>query len=214
VQGTKSRVSGNHSPHLKTNNPDWNRALVMFHVPPGINTYDGKPTWNEKYAVYYQTLCESYKDVILIQLAAHYHTDQILLVGDTGLLLNPSVSPVHTNNPSFRRFIVDDNGELANYEQMFLDLTKANSLTTLGKPVSFETEYDWLSTYPSVQGVNGEAVYQAVLQIAHSAQSYMTYLTHQYTLYPKTRGPAVCSMTNQISSDYNECVDHFEDDEE
>ena len=26
----------------------------MFHVPPGINTYDGKPTWNEKYAVYYQ----------------------------------------------------------------------------------------------------------------------------------------------------------------
>lgn len=92
-----------------------------------MNSYDNSETWKSQYTSSFNTLCSQYSDVILMQFSAHYHTDEFrLLDGGLGVLLNPSVSPDHTNNPSFRVFTVDQAGILTNYEQYFTDLVFAN----------------------------------------------------------------------------------------
>lgn len=102
------------------------RTIIQYHIPSGLNAYDNSKTWHEKFTDTYNSICKEYFDVILIQLAAHYHTDDFRLLNDSAVLLNPSLSPVHTNNPAFRKFIVNSSGTLTNFYQYYTDLVFSN----------------------------------------------------------------------------------------
>ena len=92
-----------------------------------MNAYDNSLTWHEKFTVSFDELCKNYSDVIIIHMAAHYHTDEFrILSAPNGVLLNPSISPIHTNNPGFRQYWVE-NGNLTNYHQYYVDLVAANA---------------------------------------------------------------------------------------
>jgi len=92
-----------------------------------MNSYDSSQTWHEKFTVTFNDLCSENTDIILFHMAAHYHTDEYRIIpGPNAVLLNPSISPVHTNNPGFRQFFIDNNGDIRNYIQYFTDLPKSN----------------------------------------------------------------------------------------
>lgn len=90
-----------------------------------MNAYDNSILWHEKFVHKFYSICSQYNDVILFHLTAHFHTDDFRLFGSTAILLNPSISPDHYNNPSFRKYVVEDN-TVVNYEQYYTDLTISN----------------------------------------------------------------------------------------
>jgi len=82
------------------------RALILGHIPPGVNSYDFQKLWQEPYSKVYWEIISQYADLIAGQLFAHLHTPLFRLLPQQGfmtpLFVAGAVSPVYDNNPSFR----------------------------------------------------------------------------------------------------------------
>jgi len=178
-----------------------------------MNPYDNSKTWHEKFTTQFEDICSEFSDTILIQVGGHYHTDEVRMVGNTGVLLSPSLSPDHTNNPTFRRFSVSTQGVLQNFHQYYLDLPRGNARVVAGEAALFELEYDFKSAY-QVDQVSNADVALMIEHVEQHATYYASYITHQYALYPKSRGASVCAMNYQEEAPYTTCINTYSDDEE
>mmetsp|Transcript_131018 Transcript_131018/g.195256 ORF Transcript_131018/g.195256 Transcript_131018/m.195256 type:complete len:470 (-) Transcript_131018:48-1457(-) len=190
------------------------RVILQYHIPSGINAYDGSRTWHSKFTGTFEGICEEYSDVILIHFAAHYHTDDFRLMdGENGVLLNPSISPIHTNNPAFRSYIVEDN-ILSNYYQYYVDLVAANNQTLGGNvgSIVFVEEYNFRQAYGFTQ-IDGSTIHNLLRSLHENLEYYMKFLVHEYVYYPWRRGVSLCAFSYQQQSDYLTCIDEFDDDE-
>lgn len=89
------------------------RAIIMGHIPPGLNTYNvlenGFETatkdmfWKEAYEAKYDGIIAQYRDVVAVQLFGHTHKFTLLTMSRNGALslIVPSISPIFSNNPSY-----------------------------------------------------------------------------------------------------------------
>jgi len=93
------------------------KVLLVFHIPPGVNTYAffknpwGKPEtfWFDPYSQSFANEVKSFSDVIEGIFPAHIHRDilNIVLVkqiGNVHVYFTPSISPIFGNDPEFRLF--------------------------------------------------------------------------------------------------------------
>jgi hypothetical protein len=124
----------------------------LEHVPPGIDAY----SWLQKSAVpnFYATdLLGRFRGVraadgkpVGLIVAGHLHNDGFRIVDDTPLLLVPSISPLHANDPAFFVARVNDTtGAIADYDAYALNLLTATATS------AFVHEYDFNQAY----GVHG-----------------------------------------------------------
>ena len=91
-----------------------------------MNDYDNSANWHDNFTRQFNDVIADYYDIILFHCAAHFHTDEFRLTsGPSGILLNPSISPDHTNNPTFRQFVIED-GIVTTFNQYYTDLVRAN----------------------------------------------------------------------------------------
>ncbi|KAL7470463.1 hypothetical protein ACHAXS_010703 [Conticribra weissflogii] len=111
------------------------RVLIVGHISPSIGSFRHTQLWKTEYIHRYYDIVGQFDDVVMGQLFGHIHTDEFRLVDgavrrrlneiggnggggivsvDTPILLGPSVTPLHGNDPSFRIVtygqIVSDNG--------------------------------------------------------------------------------------------------------
>jgi len=192
---------------LNTAKQNSQQVIVQFHIPPGVNAYDGSRTWHDKFTTQFNQLISNYSDVITASLGAHYHSDEILVLSNSnGLLLNPSISPDHYNNPSFREYIGDSNsGKLLNFIQYYTDLEFSNGLVDHGKNAKFFVEYDFQSAWGFDQ-VNGSTIAGVAELLTTSTAAYMRYLDFKYVFYATDRQATLCAMFNQDYEPYQNCT--------
>jgi sphingomyelin phosphodiesterase acid-like 3 len=124
------------------------KVWLMFHIPPGIDGYATThrsneqknagaasvatscadsivPMWKPIWTAEFDSLLESYQDVILASFAGHTHTDDFRLVNNAGVnkafvLIDPPVSPVYDQNPAFRTVTFRGDGSLADQTTYYL----------------------------------------------------------------------------------------------
>ena len=133
--------------------PSGAKTWVVEHIPPGMDAYG----WQQKpapptpffYAAdvlarFRAARAADGKPVGLI-IAAHLHNDGFRSVDGSPLLLVPSISPVHANNPAFLVAHVDASGALADYDAYNLNLLGAGPATPFAHEYGFDDAY----------GVNG-----------------------------------------------------------
>jgi sphingomyelin phosphodiesterase acid-like 3 len=133
------------------------QTWIIEHIPPGIDAY----TSSRKHAsvqFYLPDLLARFRAVraadgkpLGLIIAAHLHNDGFRIVDQSPLLLVPSISPVHANNPSFFVAHVDAaSGVIADYDAYALDLASAIASVPTA-PVAFAHEYAFDQAY----GVHG-----------------------------------------------------------
>jgi sphingomyelin phosphodiesterase acid-like 3 len=139
------------------------KAWVMGHIPPGVNTYATVSKFKDVCAGEdaemflnsgrLDTLLVEYADVVRLGLFAHTHMDEMRLITPEGpaarasvehsvaLKLVPSISPVDGNNPSFTIARVDPStAVLRDYEVIV-----ASNQT--GIDTTWTEEYDYARSY-------------------------------------------------------------------
>jgi hypothetical protein len=137
------------------------RVWLMFHIPPGIDGYASAhkretadaatnpsansscadsivPMWVPEWTTRFDALLETYQDTVLASFSGHTHTDDFRLISSTGVnrgfvLVDPPVSPVYDQNPSFRVVTFASDGTLADQATYYLTNLKAASSTVHGK---------------------------------------------------------------------------------
>ena len=79
-------------------------VYLVGHIPPIVDSYARKSDWVETYAATYTAIVRQYDDVVAAQLFGHLHADQFRVFPQARapILLNPAVSPIYGNAPSFR----------------------------------------------------------------------------------------------------------------
>src|SRR5271165_1800568 len=106
------------------------KVWLMFHIPPGIDGYASAmnhqaeirsgaadnaetcgnsivPMWVPEWAAQFDALLAKYQSTVIAGFAGHTHSDDFRLIGDAAaerqfVLVNPAISPVYSQNPSFR----------------------------------------------------------------------------------------------------------------
>ncbi|KAL7549140.1 hypothetical protein ACHAWF_012409 [Thalassiosira exigua] len=94
------------------------QAIIVGHIPPTVGSYRHAQLWKESYVKSYYEIVGEFDDIIIGQLFGHLHsdefrvgpaeqvnsTDTISMIPplNTPLLLGPSVTPLHGNDPSIR----------------------------------------------------------------------------------------------------------------
>jgi hypothetical protein len=80
---------------------------------------------SEPYAEELHRTMERYRDTIAANIAGHLHTDafRILRSGDRRfgfVMIAPAISPIFGQNPSFRRFVLNDDGTISDVNTYYL----------------------------------------------------------------------------------------------
>jgi len=95
------------------------KVWLMFHIPPGIDGYasvhnhqgscatDIVPMWIPEWTVKFDSLLLSNADTVQASFSGHTHTDDFRVILDgtaprAFVLVDPPISPVYQQNPSFR----------------------------------------------------------------------------------------------------------------
>ena len=104
------------------------QALLVMHIPPGQNVYDGQAFWRAELARQFLALLIQHASSIVGVLAAHTHKDEIKVVLNAahqplaGVFLNAALSTAHGNAPGVRVYQFDQQQEqwrLTNYTSYF-----------------------------------------------------------------------------------------------
>ena len=133
------------------------RVWLMFHIPPGIDGYatthkhSGSasssnpscketivPMWGPEWTQQFDTLLEKFQDTVLASFSGHTHTDDFRLVSADGVnqafvLVDPPVSPIYRQNPSFRVVSFAGDGSLADQTTYYLTNLKTAGGAVRGK---------------------------------------------------------------------------------
>jgi sphingomyelin phosphodiesterase acid-like 3 len=174
-------------------------ASLLFHVPPGIDSYgsahgSGSCRANvtsflkQAYEGPFLALLERYRDILQNAYAGHTHMDDFRVVAGGGepILLThitPAISPIYQNNPGFGVVLYDrTSGDLLDYATVYL-----TNLAAAGRhePAKWATEYTFRDAY-------GYSAYDpgTALQLAQSIKHDAAVRDDYVTFYPVTTASA------------------------
>ncbi len=99
------------------------------------------PMWVPARTLQFDSLLDQYHNTIVASFAGHTHNDDFRVVGSDGkkdanrtfILINPAVSPIYDQNPSFRTVSFNQNGSLRDQSTYYLTNLTMASRTTSGR---------------------------------------------------------------------------------
>ncbi len=201
------------------------KALLLMHIPPGINSFSATKAsvpyygaidtfWNPEYEKNFQALVESYPEVLEYGFAGHTHMDdfRLLYASGTPTLLtriNPAVTPLFGNNPGFvRHEYARGTGELGDYRvfRAAVPLTKTESFDPAWKAeYSFTAAYDLEALNPA----SFSSLAKRLIQEPGLRSEYLRYYTISSEKYPVKDDQwyfYCCSLGNPDEESYVKCL--------
>ena len=180
------------------------KVWLMFHIPPGIDGFatmmqyrrmaaaaqgsapDGLcskaivPMWKPVWTSRLEDIMQDYQSTIMATFAGHDHTDdfRIIHVGQAGgqfVLIDPPVSPIYGQNPSFRVITFDQGGGLADQSTYYLTNLQAARSDVPGK---WMKEYSFAEEWQSQQlnASSLKSVYDRVRSDPKARERWLTLL--------------------------------------
>jgi sphingomyelin phosphodiesterase acid-like 3 len=168
-------------------------ASLLFHIPPGIDSFNAAhgagscqenvtPYLQETYAKPFLALLEQYRDILQISYAGHTHRDDFRVVvtaaGEPILLthITPAISPIYQNNPGFAVVLYDrTSGALLDYATVYLtNLAGAGR----GEAARWAIEYTFRGAYgyTAYDPATAAELAQAIRTDAAVRDEYVTFV--------------------------------------
>ena len=162
---------------LETARRNGEKVLIVGHIPPGI----GSTT--DEYGDWYYNITNHFSDIIVGQLFGHTHQDHFKVLQRNNqvfgpVLITPSVTTFPQQNPSFRVYTIDsETFEMLDYDQYFLNITKANILAREGKLPQFELNYSARELY-QLKDLSAESWWDLVQRFKTNSTLFMEYFAN------------------------------------
>eukprot|EP01095_Lingulamoeba_sp_RSL-Kostka_P012291 TRINITY_DN483_c3_g1_i1.p1 TRINITY_DN483_c3_g1~~TRINITY_DN483_c3_g1_i1.p1 ORF type:complete len:447 (-),score=88.84 TRINITY_DN483_c3_g1_i1:675-2015(-) len=188
------------------------KAILSYHIPPGIDAYSALSYYYDKYQSQFESIVKEYKDTIYLQFGAHSHADEYMIMWDdnnspiSSILLNPSLSPVFDNNPSFR-YYTGDSDSIETYSEYYIDLPRSN----LQKIAEYEVEYDLLNAY-NIYPITTSSMYKLFSILTHETLVYDEYAMRKYVSKAPSRANLLCQIACQDFDNFENCIEYIDDD--
>jgi len=165
------------------------KVWLMFHIPPGIDGWATThpsvgaanvsgtsasscaasivPMWVPEWTARFDDLLGRYQSTVVASFAGHTHTDDFRVVSTNGtskqfVLINPAVSPIYGQNPSFRIVSFGSDGTLADQTTYYLTNLKEAGGETRGR---WKQEYEFSQRW-SMRQLNGASLAKIYDEIA------------------------------------------------
>jgi sphingomyelin phosphodiesterase acid-like 3 len=201
-----------------------NKVWFTCHIPPGADVYSSlkhqddekecekhvKMMWKPQYSEQFLALEEQYSDVIVAGLAGHTHMDDFRLLQDASgkpvsfFHINPSISPIFSNNPGFQLFSYDvASMQLLNYTTyVFQGFQNQTDL-------SWKAEYDFAKTY-HVKQIDAQSLAATWKSIYTDTLVRNNYLDH-YSMGSAAAKPTLwepywCGIGDISKADFVSCA--------
>lgn len=193
---------------------------LLYHIAPGADVYStikkdedckGKIVlqWKDEDAIRFYNLVYEYKDVINTQIAGHIHRDDFRVFVKSGepfgfIHLNPAISPIYYNNPSYQILTVDmKTFDIKNAQTYYLNLPDNEGV--------WINEYDFNIAY-NQNGVNKNSLYNVAGKIQTDGdvkqryfQYYTSFLTSGLEQLESEWQAYWCAITNMKLNEFEEC---------
>lgn len=208
------------------------KVYIIGHVPPGFYNRASFPLGHHKPYMYHPQFLKKYLDVtgkyyntIAGQFFGHLHLDTFQLFQyDSGVthsssLLASSVTPWHSPsldglslpvNPSIRLMHFErNNGSLMDYDQYYLNLTKAN--TGPEEEPSYEHLYSFVEAY-GVPDVSTESLYKVYEQLKSDDKVFNRFIHYMTAGEDSTlckdhcKSAQLCAMICTSMEEYLPCM--------
>jgi sphingomyelin phosphodiesterase acid-like 3 len=175
---------------LETASRSGQRVWLMYHIPPGIDTYatlqkgpcplTPVSLWSADSLARFWKILARFPGLVKVSFAAHLHRDEFRLPPGGGYVhVAPAVSPVYYDNPAFAVFsYARANGDIADIRTYELDLDPQR-----GGGTKWALEYDFQQAYgrPAVDASTLRKVLRAIHDDPAVRERYLT-------LYPVSAG--------------------------
>lgn len=156
------------------------RVWLAYHIPPGADAYSTSrhascplfpvPMFAAPYARAFQQLMVRYRKTVIVSFAGHVHMDGFRLLRDHGkvfgvVMVDPALSPIFGQNPSFRRVTVAADGTIA--DQSVYDLADLRAAVR-GAPAQWRREMDFDAAWhlPRFDAQSLDALYRRISRSA------------------------------------------------
>jgi sphingomyelin phosphodiesterase acid-like 3 len=132
IAGDPSRAELDWLARTLAHTPKGTRALLVMHVPPGIDA-DATiithrlmviPYLRSNHEERFLAIVRARAKDVAFALAGHEHRNDFRLFGGIPFLIVSSISPVYDNNPSFLRLNVEPDGTLRDYTAYAYDASR------------------------------------------------------------------------------------------
>ncbi|CAH1183777.1 unnamed protein product [Ceutorhynchus assimilis] len=198
--------------------PGWDeRQKGLFHPAHGAYT----DYHNQKYI----DIVRNYSAIIVGQFFGHLHSDSFRVIHDRNgrpvswAMLAPSITPkrnhLGSNNPGIRLFKFNkDTGQIIDYTQYYLDLTKAN----LQSKAEWTVEYNFTAYY-GIGEITPETLNQLARKFVSDGQEVSSLFQRYYRanavkVLPHPRDHCdlscvhnhFCAITQTDYSDFEDCL--------
>ncbi|OHT00560.1 Ser/Thr protein phosphatase [Tritrichomonas foetus] len=181
---------------------------ASIHIPPGCTYSSGNNTklnqgWLEPYMIEFDKIVKDYD--ISFTIAGHSHYDLMIpLYSPNGVskgysLSAPSISPQHSNNPSFRVYQVNK-GQLYDFQQYYADLMM-NPNTSL----EWQLEYSFRDAY-NVDKITTETITEAVNWIKTTGEGRWRYLERMTSRAADNGKFYYCILISTTQEEIQKCL--------
>ncbi|KAI6654603.1 hypothetical protein LOD99_999 [Oopsacas minuta] len=182
------------------------KVLLVAHVPPGIGTTSAE------YGEWFINATKPFSDIIVGQLFGHTHQDHFKVVQQNGkpfgsILITPSITTFAHQNPSFRIYSMDPTTyEILDYEQYFLNLTKANVIAKEGKTPQFELNYSAKKLY-GMKDLSPDSWWSLVNRFKTNSTLLLKYVDNVYARSKVPSCDANCKKMTICECEYTNYLD-------
>ncbi|CBZ30472.1 conserved hypothetical protein [Leishmania mexicana MHOM/GT/2001/U1103] len=199
------------------------RAIIMGHIPPGLNTYymlkrgfdsvANDMFWKEQYEATYESIIREYKDLVVVQLFGHSHKFKLLTMPRHGVLgiIIPSISPIFGNYPSYLMANFSEAWELEDVQSRYTTGDGVFHSALSAKAVlSLNTGLHSVADVRAAITLLGtdDAMWDRFLTVFCGGQKRPELLPHE-KCDKKCRYIVVCSMLENNHTDFQRCVANY-----
>ena len=187
------------------------KVWIMMHIPPGIDGYSTMvsyrtlsqaassappdlcsqaivPMWKPFWTDLFDRLIAQYPTTITAIFAGHDHTDdfRVIHAGQAGqqfVLIDPPVSPIYGQNPSFRVVTFATGGALTDQTTWYLTNLEAARTTV---PGTWMPEYTFATEWhsPRLDAASLNSIYDQIRSNPDAGQRWLTLLNVSSTYHP------------------------------
>lgn len=202
------------------------KVWIVTHLPPGMDVFETTRTWtghtcspvSSFYAEGMEAALErevlAYPGTVTLVVAGHTHMDDVRVLGEGAnavpVAITPGISPVHNQNPAFRRARLTNDGQVADLVTYAYVDAPARLRLQEGAP-RWRMEYDMARTW-SVKDISVASIRTIAARLTHEVD-WSRYRRAFSVSSDDVQGPTPansalyrCIMTHSLPEDAQRCA--------
>lgn len=193
---------------LEKHRKEGTKTILVGHIPPGVNGFDGRDSWTDAATRRFQRLVNEYHESIGGMLFGHFHQNELKVVeieGCDNILFGmtvPGISMSNNNDPGFTMINIR-NGILKDYTIYHAEILRENKFKTL--------EMKKLYTFSESHGgeISTDTIASLLNKMKESDELGDVLQALKMVKVRKNQKNLICSSVIRNKDEYDQCLENL-----